>query len=533
MITGNSIPISSSVRSIYARVELYDGSTLLNTFHHDDFLKSIKVDRLGNTDRFFGFGICQKVNVHVIDVNREITVTAGNRLEVVMGTDESSLYTFPVFYVSEVHRDEKTNELSITAYDCIYEASKHTISEIVLPETFTLEGYVAACAAIIDIPYKLEVSDDAFLASYTASTVNLEGTETLREILNDIAEATQTIYYISKDWELVFKRLDKEGLEALTIDKSQYFSLESKTNRRLTGVAHTTELGDNYIAQLEITGTTQYVRNNPFWELINDVESRVNKALDYVGGLTINQFNCEWRGNYLLEIGDRIGLVTKDDEKVYSYVLCDTVEYKGYLRQNTYWSYSNSDAESMENPTAGVNMSDVLKKTYAKVDKVNKQIDLVVGETSGFSDRLAAVEMTTDSVTTTVSRVEKSTNNQLAEMNDDITELARQVEMAVTPEDVSIMISKEVTRGTQSVTTTTGFVFDEEGLTISKSDSEMETLITEDGMTVSRSGSAVLIANNEGVRAKNLHATTYLIVGDNSRFEDYGGGRTGCFWIGG
>jgi len=43
----------------------------------------------------------------------------------------------------------------------------------------------------------------------------------------------------------------------------------------------------------------------------------------------------------------------------------------------------------------------------------------------------------------------------------------------------------------------------------------------------------VLTANNKGVDAKNLHATTYLIVGTSSRFEDYGYDRTGCFWIGG
>ena len=61
----------------------------------------------------------------------------------------------------------------------------------------------------------------------------------------------------------------------------------------------------------------------------------------------------------------------------------------------------------------------------------------------------------------------------------------------------------------------------------------METQITEDGMVVYRNEDAVLTANNVGVDAVNLHATTYLIIGENSRFEDYGGSRTGCFWIGG
>ena len=53
-------------------------------------------------------------------------------------------------------------------------------------------------------------------------------------------------------------------------------------------------------------------------------------------------------------------------------------------------------------------------------------------------------------------------------------------------------------------------------------------------MRIDRYGEAVLTANNSGVDAKNLHATTYLFIGVNSRFEDYDNNtRTGCFWIGG
>ena len=60
----------------------------------------------------------------------------------------------------------------------------------------------------------------------------------------------------------------------------------------------------------------------------------------------------------------------------------------------------------------------------------------------------------------------------------------------------------------------------------------MQTTITEDGMTVYRDSEAVLIADNEGVKAEDLHATTYLIIGNNSRFEDVNN-RTACYWIGG
>jgi hypothetical protein len=61
----------------------------------------------------------------------------------------------------------------------------------------------------------------------------------------------------------------------------------------------------------------------------------------------------------------------------------------------------------------------------------------------------------------------------------------------------------------------------------------MTTTITEDGMVVYKENKPMLTANNTGVEAINLSASTFLIIGKNSRFEDYSTSRTGCFWVGG
>ena len=69
-------------------------------------------------------------------------------------------------------------------------------------------------------------------------------------------------------------------------------------------------------------------------------------------------------------------------------------------------------------------------------------------------------------------------------------------------------------------------------MTIKKSNSEVETNINENGMVISKANKDMLVVNSEGVDAQNLHATTYLIIGTLSRFEDFNG-KTACFWIGG
>jgi len=140
------------------------------------------------------------------------------------------------------------------------------------------------------------------------------------------------------------------------------------------------------------------------------------------------------------------------------------------------------------------------------------------------------IEQTAEEISLEVSAVKSTTGAH----GEQITEMMSKVSASMTSDQVQLAIQKELGKGVSSVATTTGYTFDDEGLTVEKSNSEIKTQITEDGMAVYKSGVEVLRANNQGVVAKDLRANTYLIVGSNSRFEDLpGGDRTGCFWIGG
>lgn len=532
--------INSPVRNVKARVELLDGSTLINIFKYTDRLKSFSIERTGE-GKFFGYGVCQKINVKLIDKDRELNITTANTLNIAFGVDYNYIYPFPVFKVSEVHRDENTNELSITAYDFLYQATYHTVSELLITAPYTIREFATACASLLEIPLAPMEFPEADL-SYP-NGANFDGAESIREALNDIAEATQTIYYINHDWELTFKRLDIDGDAVLTIDKSKYFTLSSKTNRRLSAICHTVELGDNVIAELDKSGSTQYIRDNAFWSLREDIGTLIDNALATVGNLTINQFNMEWRGNYLLEIGDKIALVTKDNDIVFAYLLNDSITYDGSLKQVSQWNYDSDELETESNPTS---LGDILKQTYARVDKQQKRITLLVSGQEKNTTDITQLKLDRNSINASVSTIvntQTDLSETIAEIQNGISEqnvsntkqfetLTKKVEATMTSDDIQLTISNELAKGTDKVTTSTGFTFNDEGLTISKSDSEMSTNIDEDGMSIFKGSEEVLTANNTGVDAQNLHATTYLIIGTNSRFEDYGSDRTGCFWIG-
>ena len=148
-------------------------------------------------------------------------------------------------------------------------------------------------------------------------------------------------------------------------------------------------------------------------------------------------------------------------------------------------------------------------------------------------ESISYIDVKADGINANVSSIQKDTKTALESANNSIDTLRKEVDAKMTAEAVELQIKTAMENGTSKVVTETGFIFDSEGLTIEKSGSEMKTQITEDGMTVYQNEEAVLEANNQGVNAKNLHATTYLIVGGRSRFENYGDNRTGCFWIGG
>ena len=121
-------------------------------------------------------------------------------------------------------------------------------------------------------------------------------------------------------------------------------------------------------------------------------------------------------------------------------------------------------------------------------------------------------------------------DGEIDEVNQSITQLQQDAQA------VSIRVTTLENTEIDHVTTSTGYTFNADGLTISKSGQEMKNLLDNTGMYVTRSGDPILTANNEGVEAINLTARQYLTIGVNSRFEDYSNGtdtkRTACFYIG-
>ena len=168
-------------------------------------------------------------------------------------------------------------------------------------------------------------------------------------------------------------------------------------------------------------------------------------------------------------------------------------------------------------------------------EDVQSEFSTIESETRSIRETMTSLQLGTDSINASVKSLEESMVNTTNGLASDISKVQEQVNLAMTSNDVKLEIQRELADGVKKVSTSTGFTFDENGLSINKSDSEMNTQITEDGMKIYKNNDIMLTANNQGVDAKNLHATTYLIIGGRSRMEDFtedGVIRTAMFWIG-
>ena len=168
-------------------------------------------------------------------------------------------------------------------------------------------------------------------------------------------------------------------------------------------------------------------------------------------------------------------------------------------------------------------------------EDVQSEFSTIESETRSIRETMTSLQLGSDSINASVKSLEESMVNTTNGLSSDISRIQDQVNLKMTSDDVKLEIQKEMSKGANKVSTSTGFTFDQNGLNISKTDSEMKTQITEDGMKIYKNDEVMLTANNQGVDAKNLHATTYLIIGNNSRMEDFtegGNKRTAVFWIG-
>ena len=512
-------------RAMSGGVKIYDGSTVSDTLLSTGNLVSWAIERTTPNGKFFGYVAIQKITIEVLG---EYPIAKGTKMlpyiDITDSTGHAYVSDLPFFYVENAEINDTKSMTTITGYDIISKAKKPpTIGELELNLPTTLGSLVTKIAEA----FGAGATADFGVNNLELDKLNFSGKETLYEVLVAATEATGTIGYVRDQNEIFFRKLNSSPVDTLTTQ--DYFELTTQDAITLTKVISATALGDNEYNGVD--GYTQTFYDNGLIDLRDDRATIVTNIMTNLSGLTIIPHSLTNRGNPFYELGDCITVETLEGESKNIYYLNDTLNYNGGLSSTWFWEVGEKEEAPEANPA---NLSEAIKQTFAKVDKANSTIEMLVSDVADNKGNITNLKLSLDGIDASVKSIEDATSDAIEGIEGNIDALTKAVETKMTSEEVSIVVKSELANGVDKVKTAEkGFTFDDEGLTVSDSQTNMKTIITENGMTVYRNDEAVLTADNQGVKAEDLHATTYLIIGTNSRFEDYGTNRTGCFWIGG
>lgn len=295
--------------------------------------------------------------------------------------------------------------------------------------------------------------------------------------------------------------------------------------------------GDNKNDALYINSANPYITN----------QKNIDNIYNIVNGLEINSLKLKkQRGNPLLDCYDFIEIQTDNSNGLvksglfksgimksmspnattYKTLAQNELIYNGKIMQ----TFDTTITKQAKNTNVSKNNEASLKKyVKSEINGVKGELTTVVGK---------------------VDTIDVKTNNNYQEIlnmfdeytpQSDFLELENNVTRIQTDTYTKTEINQKLTNGSVTKVLTTAGTFDNNGLTIEKTNAKTKGNFNEKGMTIKdATGSTDTellfagyddILNETIVRTKNIKVEKYLTIGKNSRIEDYSTG-TGVFHIG-
>lgn len=329
---------------------------------------------------------------------------------------------------------------------------------------------------------------------------------TFRDVLDDIAEATasivafvgDTLTLIQPTYKGVY--FDTSNLKSLKTGE-EYGPINSVVLSRSPQEDNIYKRDEDSVAANGLTEIR--IENNQIID--HNRDGALYPIYIVLVGWKYALYDLESFGIGCIDLGDLFDFRTPDGEYHRTIMLCDDLLINQGVTEKC---YLEAPAATETDYKAASTTDRMLNQTVLKVNKQEQTITGLVSKTQAL-------------------------DNSVNGLNGTVTKMS---EILMDEEKVSVKITEAI-NGIDSVETSTGYTFDKDGLRIAKSDSPMENLLDNTGMYVNRDNEIILQANQDGVEALNLTSKQFLIVGDNSRFENYDNGtgsrRTACFYIGG
>lgn len=480
------------------------------------------------------YGILINHALTVAEVNAMLVGTLNGIPVKSLSANDSSFEMIPIgIYKVDDYTDNDDGTLTIKALDNMIKFEfNYDGSELV-----NEKGYATLLEVAQDICNKagVELGSTSFLNSEKQIAV-YDNTVTAREYISYIAESADCFAFIGRDGKLYFKHIYENETEiALDMFGEYKWGEEFKISKvSYEDGIRSFKFGDETRNNLWISQDNMYIVD----------EEQVENIYNEINGLVANSFEGKTVIDPAIDIGDKIII----DGKPVIYQGEMTLEGRFVVQISSKIQIKQKEETTVKKESQKV----VNRRVQSEINQIDGKITQLVEENAETSTKLSQHEQTIDSITNKVSSNTTEINNNYQDIlqklgdkaqKDDVISLENKAETIQTNTDYAIKISEDIqANGVSKVKTETGYTFDNDGLTIEKTNAKTKSKLNEAGLEITdatgSSEESLLFAGydkNIGetvVKSKNMNVEKYLTVGRYSRIEDYEEG-TGVFWIGG
>ena len=474
-----------------------------------------------------------------LDIDSNIKISVDTVLNFSFGVKVNNSYEYldyGTFIVKEVEKQEDLNSWKITCYDKMLYAMKD-YEEVEAEYPCTIHDYILAICDKLGLTFKNENETFPNYNREIASDLYKDLGYTFRDVLDELAQVTASTICINEDDDELELRyinttndtIDEEYLKDLNVKFGKIYGPINSIVLSRAGESDNVYMRDEQ--SIELNGLCEIkIKENQIMNF-NDRSDYLQDIYDTLDGLEyyINDFAST--GVCYYDVCDRYNVSI--GENTYSCIMFnDEINITQGLSENIYTNYPE---ENETNYKKADKTDRKINQAYIIVDKQNQQIE---------------------SLTSTVSQVSEETNNNYQDLlnkfstiDESITQISS-LESRVTQLQTDTYTKTEIQQiangiGTDGVVvsavTSTAGTFDENGLTIEKTNAKTKGNFNESGITVmdatGYTNEELLFAgydntlNETIVRTKNINVSKYLTIGTKSRLEDYEDG-TGVFFIG-
>lgn len=430
----------------------------------------------------------------------------GERLYITLtanGGDTTGTKEYGTFIVKDAKYNDENSSITLECYDLMLLSMTEYTSVIEFPSEenpdatpVTLRAYLQAICDFLGIQLSAE--------TFNNDNVIIDGEKynkdyTFRDVLTEIAQAAGGTIAIRNDKLCVlYPTASGVTVEPSNLKSIKIGELYGPVNSVV--LARTPQKDNIFKKDKEAENICEIkIENNQLMD--SHREDFIEGIYNALYGLTYYPHEVESYGIGTLEICDLFTIETLDGKTYTALHLSGETTINQGFNERT----KGAAPAATETEYKAASATDrTLNKTILRVDKQEGIIQGLITKTENIPDDL----------TGQIETIKKS------------------VETTMSAEDIKILVSTSV-EGKDSITTSMGYTLNDKGLHISKSDEEIENLINHKGMYVNRDNDNILTADANGVDAINLRSRQFLIIGDNSRLENYGEKRTACFYIGG